>query len=87
MSGDNLQVGEDISILLSAFPRLGLATIQSVVQMHDGDQEHAIETLLAINKVLEREVAIHRVCLNRQQFPLAFLDLTFLCTILQGTTY
>ena len=65
MSGDNLG---DISILLSAFPCLGLVTIQSVVQMHDGDQEHAIETLLAINEVLEREVAIHRVRLNRHNF-------------------
>jgi hypothetical protein len=62
MNGDNL--GGDISILLSSFPRLGLATIQSVLQVHNGDQEQAVGTLLAINEVLEGEVAIHNVRLN-----------------------
>ena len=68
MSGDNL--GGDISSLLSAFPRLGLATIQSVLQVHNGDQEQAVGTLLAINEVLERGVVTHEVRLNKHSFLL-----------------
>jgi hypothetical protein len=71
MSGDNL--GGDISILLSSFPCMDPATIRSVLQVHNGDQEQAAGTLLAINEVLEGEVVIHKVRLNRHNCLLHYL--------------
>lgn len=56
--------GQNISALCSIFPRLGLATIQSVLQMHDGDKKQAVKTLLAIEEESEVEGAIHQVRLN-----------------------
>lgn len=70
---------QNISILCSMFPRLGLATIQSVLQDHNGDQEQAAETLLAIYEEPEVEAAIHGVRLNRPNRFLAFPEPTFLC--------
>ena len=55
---------QNISILCSMFPRLGLDTIQSVLQVHDGDQKQAFKTLLAIDEEPEVEGTIHQVRLN-----------------------
>ena len=68
MSGDNL--GGDISILRSSFPCLGPATIQSVLRVHNGNQEQAIRTLHAFNEMLEGKVATHEVRLIRHNRPL-----------------
>lgn len=67
-SGDNL--GQDISLLLSSFPHLGLNTIQSVLQIHDGDREQAVWTLRVINEELGDEATFREVCLNRSNYPL-----------------
>jgi hypothetical protein len=59
MSSDSPSQPEDISILLSSFPHLDIATIQ-----YNDDQEQAGETLLAINEELDGEAIIPEVCLN-----------------------